>query len=115
MMTQIVNRTGFEQTNYGVNISKDVEAQLTYTFDWSEWLDAGDTVSTVEYEVAARRNDPTPIVKESEGVTGNGLNTFIELSGGQVDKVYIVTAKITTANGLVDRRNFRVHVENRSA
>jgi hypothetical protein len=114
-MTQIVNRTGFEQTNYGVNISKDVQARLTYTFDWSEWLDTGDTISTVDYEVAARRNDPTPIVKQSEGITGDGLNTYVELSGGQEDKVYIVTARVTTANGLIDRRNFRIHVENRSA
>lgn len=114
-MTQVVNRSGFEQTNYGLNISKDVEAQLTYTFDWSEWLDTGDTVAQVEYEVAARRNDPTPIQKVSEGTATQGTTTYVELSGGQVDKVYIVTAKIVTANGLVDRRNFRVHVENRSA
>jgi len=114
-MTQIVNRSGFEQTNYGLYIDNDVAAQLTYTFDWSEWLQDSDTISTVEYELAARRNDPTPIVEESLGVSGNGLQTYVEISGGQVDKVYVVTAKVTTANGLIDRRNFRIRVVNRSA
>jgi len=114
-MTQIVNRTGFEQTNYALNISKDVVAELTYTFDWSEWLDSGDSIDTVEYTVAARRNDPTPINIINSGTANTGLETYVTLSGGQVDKIYIVTAAIETANGLIDRRNFRVQVENRSA
>jgi len=110
-----VNRTGFDQTSSGLNIEKDVEAQLTYTFNWSDWLPQGDSLSTVEYSVAARRNDPTPIVIESSGITDGNTDTYVELSGGQADKVYIVTAKITTNDGLIDRRSFRVNVTNRSA
>lgn len=110
-----MRRSGFEQTNQGLWIDKDVEAQLQYTLDWSEWLDAGDSVSVVDYDVAARRNDPTPLTTVSSGIDGTSKKTYIELSGGQVDKVYIVTAKVTTANGLVDRRNFRVQVLARSA
>jgi len=45
----------------------------------------------------------------------SGTDTYVELSGGQADKTYIVTSKITTANGLVDRRHFRLNVVNRSA
>ena len=41
--------------------------------------------------------------------------TYVELSGGAKNKVYIVTAKITTSDGLVDRRNFRVNVVDRAA
>lgn len=110
-----VNRTGFEQTSYGLSIDKDVEAQLIYTFDWSTWLEGGDTIASTEYSVAARRNDPTPVVIESEGVTDSDTDTYVELSGGQADKTYIVTCKVTTANGLVDRRNFRLNVVTRSA
>lgn len=108
-----INRTGFELTNVGLQIDKDVEAQLIYTFNWSDWLDTGDSLSTAEYSVAARRNDPTPLTIESEGVQGN--SSYVELSGGQTDKTYIVTAKITTANGLIDRRSFRMNVVNRMA
>jgi len=110
-----VNRSGFEQTNQGLEIDKDVEARLTYTFDWSEWLEDSDTIDTVEYTAAARRNDPTPLTIESSGITDSNTDTYVELSGGQVDKTYIVTAKVTTADGLIDRRNFRVKVVNRSA
>lgn len=44
-----INRTGFYQTNQGLEIDKDVQAQLIYTFDWSTWLEDGDTIATVEY------------------------------------------------------------------
>lgn len=108
-----INRNGFNQTNYGLEISKDPAAQLTYTFDWSQWLSGSDTIATASYEVAARRNDPTPIVIESSGHTDT--LTYVELSGGQADKVYIVTASVTTSDGLIDRRAFRVNVENRQA
>lgn len=110
-----MRRTGFEQTNTALVIDKDVEAQLTYTFDWSEWLESGDTIASTTYTVAARRNDPTPLVIENSGVVSNDTKTYVELSGGQVDKVYIVTCAITTSNGYTDRRNFRVEVKARSA
>jgi len=109
------NRTGFNQTANALWISKDIEAQLTYTFDWSEWLEGNDTLASVEYEVAARRNDPTPIVIEDQGITDNDTKTYVELSGGQLDKTYIVTCKVTTSNGLIDRRNFRMLIEARTA
>lgn len=105
--------TGFEQTVQGLTIVKDTEAKLFYTFDWNEWLPTGDTLATVSYAIQARANDPDPLIKESEGISGD--TTYIELSNGQENKTYIVTAQITTANGLIDRRNFRVKVQARSA
>lgn len=110
-----VNRTGFNQTSSGLSIEKDVEAQLTYTFNWSDWLPQGDTLATVEYSAAARRNDPTPLTIVTSGITDGNTDSYVELAGGQADKTYIVTAKITTSDGLVDRRSFRVNVTNRSA
>ena len=110
-----INRTGFIETNFGLEIDKDVNARLSYTFNWSDWLDSGDSIATVTYTVAARRNDPTPLVIQSSGRTDSNTDTFVELSGGQADKTYIVTCAITTANGLIDRRNFRINVRARSA
>jgi hypothetical protein len=110
-----INRNGFELTNTGLVIDKDTQAQLTYTFDWSSWLDAGDSLDTVEFTVVARRNDPTPIVIEAAGKADSNSDTYVELSGGQADKTYIVTCKIVTANGLIDRRAFRVNVLDRQA
>jgi|TARA_B110000908_G_C10004532_1_gene335690 hypothetical protein len=107
-----INRTGFEQSNTGISIDKDTQGQMTYTFDWTEWLGA-DTISTVAYSVAARRNDPAAMVIETSGKTDT--STYVELSGGAEGKVYIVTALVNTTNGIIDRRNFRVNVVSRSA
>lgn len=114
-MLTTANRTGFEPTANALWISKDVDAQLIYTFNWANWLEGADTLSAVEYSVAARRNDPTPIVIEDEGLDGTNTKSYVELSGGQLDKAYIVTCKVTTTNGLIDSRNFRIQVEARSA
>lgn len=105
--------TGFFQTIQGLTIQKDTEAQLFYTFDWVEWLPEGDSLSTVNYTITARANDPDPLTKESQGI--NGTKTFVELSNGQEGKTYTVTAAIETTQGLIDRRNFRVKVLARSA
>ena len=106
------NRSGFVVTNSTVVIDKDPQARLKYTFDWSEWLES-DSISTVEYTAAARRNDPDPIEITTQGIEGD--LTYVELAGGQLNKGYIITAAITTANGLIDRRQFRVNIVNRSA
>lgn len=107
-------RSGFEQTIQGLQIQKDTEAVLTYTFDWSEWLPQGDSISSVQYEVSARANDPDPLVAVTSGVQ-SGTRTYIKLRDGQEGKIYTVFAKVTTVDGLIDRRNFRVKVLARSA
>tara|TARA_Y100001938_G_C7825419_1_gene298676 strand:- start:186 stop:521 length:336 start_codon:yes stop_codon:yes gene_type:complete len=108
-----INRDGFTQTGLGLEIDKDVEAKLTYTFDWSSWLSTGDSLASAVYSVAARRNDPTPVVIETSGTQGN--KSFVQLSAGQIDRTYIVTCKVTTTDGAIDRRNFRLNVKTRSA
>ena len=106
-------KSGFTQTIQGLMIEKDVEARLIYTFDWVDWLPTGDSLATANYTITARANDPDPLVRESQGI--QGTKTYVELSNGQLGKTYIVTCAITTANGLVDRRNFRVKILARSA
>ncbi|CAB4220458.1 hypothetical protein UFOVP1634_33 [uncultured Caudovirales phage] len=106
-------RSGFEQTLQGLTIKKDTEARLIYTFDWSEWLPLGDSIATSLYTITARANDPDPLAIHSQGTSGT--DTYVELKEGQEGKIYTVICKITTGNGLIDRRNFRVKVEARSA
>lgn len=106
-------RSGFTQTIQGLTIVKDTEAQLIYTFEWNQWLPQGDSLASSNYTVSARANDPDPLEIESQGTSGT--QTYVELSNGQEGKVYTVTCQVTTANGLIDRRNFRVKVQARSA
>lgn len=110
----MTTRSGFTQTIQGLSIDKDTEAQLIYTFDWTDWLPVGDSIDTVNYTIQTRSNDPDPLVRVSQGVS-SGNKTYVELSDGQLGKAYNVTAAVTTTNGLVDRRYFRVRVVNRSA
>ena len=104
---------GFELQANGLSIKKDPQAKLVYTFDWVDWLPQGDAIASVSYDVQARLNDPAPVVIEDSGYYET--KTYVELSGGQVNKSYIVTATVNTSEGLIDRRNFTVKVENRSA
>ena len=106
--------TGFYIQNEQLYIDKDTSSQLTYTLDWSQWLATGDTIVTAAQTVQARANDPAPLVKVTGGVTG-GNQTYIQLSGGQQDKVYTVNVTVTTGNGLIERRNFKVKTISRSA
>lgn len=106
--------TGFKQDQQGSYIAKDTDAQLVYTIDWTDWLATGETVSTVSFTENSRVNDAKPLVIESSGITAANKQTYVELSGGTVGKIYTVTAAITTDSGAEDRRSFRVKIENRS-
>jgi hypothetical protein len=107
--------TGYQKDQQGIYILHDPLAQLIYVFDWSDWLPQGDTVASVNYTLQVRANDPTPLVRVSQGTNAGGTQTFVEISGGGAGKIYTVTAAIVTTDGSIDRRNFRVKVENRSA
>jgi hypothetical protein len=107
-----INRTGFEATSYGLNIAKDPSAVLTYTLDWgTNWLETGDGIATQSVSVAARSNDPDPVTVAGSGIVDN--KTYARLSGGVSGKQYTVTTTVTTNNGLVDSRAYKVYVENR--
>ena len=106
--------TGFYIQNQQLYIDKDTASQLTYTLDWSSWLVSGDTISTAVQTVQARANDPAPMTKVTSGIS-SGTKTYITVNGGQQDKTYTVNVTITTASGLIERRNFKVKTISRSA
>jgi hypothetical protein len=109
-----ITRTGYEQDAQGSYIDKDPNATLAYSMEWAEWLPEGDTVTAVSYTLQVRANDPSPLTKSAQGVQ-SGHITYVTLAGGQVGKVYTVTAAVTTSSSQIDRRSFRVKIENRSA
>jgi hypothetical protein len=77
-------------------------------------LAAGEVLSAVSYSITAPTYNPTPLTISTSGILGGNKITYVKLAAGTVNKVYIVTAQITTDAGAVDRRNFKVKVENRS-
>ena len=106
--------TGYKQDTQGTYIVKDRLATLTYSMNWSEWLPTGVSVAAVSYSVTNPTYNPTPLTLASSGVSGGNV-TFVVLGAGTAGKIYTVTAQITLDNSQVDRRSFRVKVENRSA
>jgi hypothetical protein len=86
------------------SFTKDPDATLDYTIDWSLWLGT-DTISTAVWTV------PTGITKTAESHTTT--LTTIWLSGGTVDAEYQVTCRITTAGGRIDDRTITIDVHQR--
>lgn len=87
------------------NFIKDPDAVLDYVFDWTDWLDAGETISSHVITVE------TGITKDSDSESG-GLVT-VWLSGGTVDSYYIVSCKIVTSDSRTEERSMRIQVSER--
>ena len=106
--------TGYKYDTEGAYIEKDRLASLTYTMDWTDWLAAGELITAVAYTITAPTYNPTPLTISTSGILGGSKITYVKLAAGTVNKVYIVTAQITTDSTAVDRRQFKVKVENRT-
>jgi hypothetical protein len=104
--------TGFLADNEGTFIDKDPEADLVYTMDWSQWLPAGQTISTSTWTLETFTGDTSPLVNVATSNTTTQGRIYI--SGGTIGKVYKVYNKITTSSGYDDRRYFRIKVKARS-
>lgn len=110
-MTQL---TGFRTDRSGAYIEKDPDAVLDYSMDWSDWLSAGDALTTATWTVSTISGDTSPMAVDSSSInTLTGIATAI-VSGGTANNTYTLKCHITTDNGLVDERTFRLLVKNRS-
>lgn len=85
--------------------TKDADAVLDYTFNWSDWLAEGETISTF-------------VITEDTGITSatesqvDGVVTYW-LSGGTVGTTYRVACKIVTSAGRTDERSVYIKVVQR--
>ena len=104
--------TGYKQDTEGASIEQDRLANLTYSMEWADWLAVGQSLSAVAYTITAPTYNPTPMTISTSGISGT--KTYVKLAAGTAGKIYTVTAAITTDDGSLDRRYFRVKVENRS-
>lgn len=81
---------------------KDPADKRDYGFDWSDWLDSGDTIFLTSWTV------PSGL---TEGAKDNGtLQSKIWLSGGTAGETYEVTCKVTTIGGRIREATFFVAV-----
>lgn len=84
---------------------KDPGATLDYSFDWTDWLGTGETITATSWTGDA-------------GIT-LGAQTFsaytstCRISGGTAGSNYTATCQITTSTGEIDRRSLQLKVQNR--
>ena len=105
--------TGFKQDQVGAYIEKDPYSVLDYTLDWTNWMPAGDTITTVTITAQTISGDTAPLAIDS--TTNTDYLATANISGGTVGNIYNVEYKIDTTNGLKDSRNIRITVLERQA
>lgn len=87
------------------SITKDPHAVLDYVFNWSDWLQDGDTIVSRVVTVG------TGITKDSDSESA-GIVT-IWLSGGTHGSDYLVACEITTTLGRTDERTMNIRCRDR--
>lgn len=85
--------------------SKDPNAVLDYKVDWSDWLAAGETLSTSTWTVQSG------LTKDSESNTTTVSTVW--LSGGTAGTTYTAAVRITTNQSRTDDRTIEIRVEQR--
>jgi hypothetical protein len=103
--------SGYQKDVQGYWIEKDPSAQLIYSMDWSDWLLSNDQIAQVEYTVTPNANIQDIDIEDSGQQLG--YLTYCELSRGQHGETYTVAAKVTTVDGRIDTRRFRIKCKNR--
>ena len=89
-----------------MTFTKDPDAVLDYSVDWSLWL-AGDTISSSEWLL----EDGGVLEKVTD--THTATRATIWLQGGQDGITYLVTNRIVTSGGRTDDRTISIKVEDR--
>jgi len=110
----MANLTGFLRDNKGAYIIKDPDANLVYGVDFTDYLNAGDNLTTATVTIETISGDTSPLAHPTGAgtdvsVTSSQVN--IRLHNGSVDNEYNIDCKVTTANGDTDSRRFRIIVK----
>lgn len=84
--------------------TKDPNAVLDYTLDWTKWLD-GDTIDTATFTV------PNGLTLDDS--TNDTVLATAWLSGGTAGTSYVVRCRITTAGLRTEDRSFTILVDDR--
>ena len=86
------------------NPMKDPNAVLDYSWDWTAWLDTGETITS-------HTLIPTGVTVESSAVVGSSVVAWI--SGGTAKSTASVTCRITTSDGRTDDRTMTLWIQER--
>ena len=89
-----------------MTFTKDPDAVLDYSVDWSLWL-AGDEISSSEWIL----EDGVDL--EQVTAANTATKATVWLRGGEAGTTYLVTNRIVTVGGRTDDRTISIKVEDR--
>lgn len=87
------------------DFTKDPDANLDYSWDWTSWLQGGETITASTVTTTAGITLGT--------VTFTNVRTTAWLSAGDAGKLYQATNRITTSLGRIDDRTITIRVQQR--
>lgn len=82
-------------------------AVLDYAFDWTAWLEAGETITAHAITISPAGT----LAADSDGEAAGVITAW--LSAGTLDTRYTVTCHVTTSAAREDERSITVAVHNR--
>jgi|TARA_A100001515_G_scaffold132008_1_gene120128 hypothetical protein len=111
----MANLTGFLRDNKGAYIFKDPDANLVYGVDFTDYLNAGDNLTSATITIQTITGDSSPLqhptaASTDVSISGNS-QVNIRLEGGTAGNEYTIDTKVVTANGDTDSRRFRIIVQ----
>ena len=87
------------------NFEKDPSAVLDYAFNWNDWLESGETISSHVVTVE------TGLTKDSDSESSGVVTVW--LSGGTHGEDYIIACLISTNLGRDEERSINIRCRNR--
>ena len=87
--------------------TKDPDATLDYTFDWSEWLQDGESITSHDVDV------PEGITLDEVAASATAVTAW--LTGGTASGRYSIRCRITTDNtpARIDDRTIEIQILDR--
>ena len=87
-----------------MSFTADPTSVLDYAFDWSAWLDDGETITASTWKIPARISQTTP------ASSIDGSLTTVWLTGGAIGHTYKIPNHITTSAGRQEDRSFDLEI-----
>lgn len=88
-----------------ITFTKDPDATLDYSIDWSAWLDS-DVITASAWTLP-------PELSEAKTSTFTDSVATVWLAGGEVGETYEVRNRITTVLGRIDDRTLQITIAQR--
>lgn len=95
------------RVNSGLIPIKDPDDELLLTFDWSDVLDDGVTLSSVTHAVVAHTSTPPLVASDEETDQAEGTSD-VDLSGGVHGALYTLTLVATLSDASTVTRRWPV-------